>query len=62
MRSTRRVRKALNFVLADKVGTVLETALVHKDADNKHEVHNACFGQKKPPGNKTVGEAWQNLI
>ena len=40
------VRKALNFVLADKVDTVLETALVHKDSDNKHEVIMPVSGKK----------------
>lgn len=40
------VRKALNFVLADKVDTVLETALVHKDTDNKHEVIMPVSGKK----------------
>ena len=43
------VRKALNFVLADKVDTVLETALVHKDADNKHEVIMPVSGKKSRP-------------
>ena len=40
------LRKALNFVLADKVDTVLETALVHKDSDNKHEVIMPVSGKK----------------
>ena len=43
------VRKALNFVLADKVDTVLETALVHKDSDNKHEVIMPVSGKKSRP-------------
>ena len=47
--SRQTVRKALNFVLADKVDTVLETALVHKDADNKHEVIMPVSGKKSRP-------------
>ena len=43
------MRKALNFVLADKVDTVLETALVHKDSDNKHEVIMPVSGKKSRP-------------
>ena len=44
------VRKALNFVLADKVDTVLETALVHKDAELKPEVIMPVSGKKARPG------------
>ncbi len=43
------VRKALNFVLADKVDTVLETALVHKDTV-KPEVIMPVSGKKARPG------------
>ncbi len=44
------VRKALNFVFADKVDTVLETALLHKDAEAKPEVIMAVQGKKSRPG------------
>ncbi len=44
------VRKALNFVLADKVDTVLETALVHKDAELKPEVIMPVQSKKSRPG------------
>ena len=44
------VRKALNFVLADKVDKVLETALAHRDAENKHEVIMPVSGKKSRPG------------
>ncbi len=44
------VRKALNFVFADKVDTVLETALLHKDAETKPEVIMTVQGKKSRPG------------
>ena len=44
------VRKALNFVLADKVDNVLETALAHKDADSKPDVIMPVSGKKSRPG------------
>ena len=44
------VRKALNFVLADRVDTVLETALAHKDAENKPDVILPVSGKKSRPG------------
>ena len=44
------VRKALNFVFADKVDTVLETALLHKDAEAKPEVIMTVQGKKSRPG------------
>ena len=44
------VRKALSFVLADKVDTVLETALAHKEADSKPEVIMPVSGKKSRPG------------
>ena len=44
------VRKALNFVLADKVAKVLEPALAHKDAENKPEVIMQVSGKKSRPG------------
>ncbi len=44
------VRKALNFVLADKIDTVLETALAHKEAEAKPEVIMPVSGKKSRPG------------
>ncbi len=44
------VRKTLNFVLADKIDTVLETALAHKEAEAKPEVIMPVSGKKSRPG------------
>lgn len=44
------VRAALNFVLADKVDKVLETALVRKDSEAKAEIIMPMQGKKSRPG------------
>lgn len=44
------VRKALNFVLADSADKVLETALVHVDADSRAEVIMPVTAKKPRTG------------
>ena len=44
------VRSALNFVIADKVDKVLETALVRKDAEAKTDIIMPIKGNKSRPG------------
>ncbi len=44
------VRSELSFVLADKVDTVLEAALVHKESESKPEVIMPVAGKKSRPG------------
>ena len=44
------VRAALNFVLADKVDKVLETALVRKDPEAKAEIIMPMQGKKTRAG------------
>ena len=44
------MRAALNFVLADKVDKVLETALVRKDPEAKAEIIMPMQGNKTRAG------------